>query len=190
MFDYLAVLISVVLGLGITHLLTGISAAINRRHQVRIDWLQLFWAVNILLYVLAVWWGMYWWKQLTVWTVQSFFFLTAYAIILFLLASALFPGESGAEVPGGSALERNRKWFFGLLLAAHLIDIPETAAKQVDGLRAVPSQYWVVAPAFITIALVGLFVNRRNIQAVTAPLWLTILLGYEFLSALDRIVAR
>ena len=63
MFDYLAVLISVVLGLAITHVLTGVSRAINDRHNHPLDWVQLFWAVNVLAYVLAVWWGMYWWKD-------------------------------------------------------------------------------------------------------------------------------
>src|SRR5437588_11610984 len=117
MFDYLAVLISVVLGLAVTHVLTGISAAINRRHHVRLDWVQLFWAVNVLAYVLAVWWGMYWWKHLTVWTVQEFVFLTTYAIVLFLMASALFPAEAGRSDSEQTTFARNRMWFFALLLA-------------------------------------------------------------------------
>ena len=96
MFDYLAVLISVVLGLAVTHVLTGVSGAINRRHYVRVDWVQLFWAVNELAYVLAVWWGMYWWKHLAVWTVQEFAFLTTYAIVLFLMASALSQAMAAA----------------------------------------------------------------------------------------------
>lgn len=102
MFDYLAVLISLVFGFAVTHVLTGVNGAINRRDRVRIDWLQMFWA---------------------------------------------FPGEGGRAEPERTAFERNRIWFFGLLLAAHLIDIPETAAKQADGLRAVPTQYWFVSPA-------------------------------------------
>src|SRR6476661_462113 len=146
MFDYLAVLISVVLGLAVTHVLTGISGAINRRQQHRPDWLQIWWGINVLAYVLAVWWGMYWWKHLSVWTVQAFAFLTSYAIVLFLMASVLFPGEGRRAQSERTAFERNRQWFFGLLLAAHLIDIPETAAKQVDGLRSVPAQYWFVSP--------------------------------------------
>ena len=190
MFDYLAVLISVVLGLAITHVLTGVSAAINRRHHVPIDWLQLFWAVNVLAYVLAVWWGMYWWKHLTVWTVQSFAFLTSYAIVLFLMASALFPGEAASDAAGQGAFARNRRWFFGLLLAAHLIDIPETAAKQADGLRAVPPQYWIVAPVFILIAAIGLIGRRRTVHAALAPAWLATLIGYEVFSALNQIIAR
>jgi hypothetical protein len=189
MFDYLAVLISVVLGLAVTHVLTGISGAINRRHHVRLDWVQLFWAINVLAYVLAVWWGMYWWKHLAVWTVQEFVFLTTYAIVLFLMASALFPGDGGRSDPEQATFERNRTWFFGLLLAAHLIDIPETAAKQADGLRAVPPQYWFAGPAFIAIALTGLLTSRRTVHAILAPAWLIVLVSYEIFSALDRIVA-
>jgi len=189
-FDYLAVLISVVLGLAVTHVLSGFAGTINRRASVRPDWVQLFWGVNVLGYVLGVWWGMYWWKHLSVWTVQQFVFLTAYSIVLFMMASTLFPAEDNRGEEGESAFWRNRRWFFGLLLAAHLIDIPETAAKQVDGLRAVPPEYWVVAPAFLAIALAGLLTRDRKVHAALAPAWLTVLVGYEVFSALDRIVAR
>ena len=190
MFDYLAVLISVVLGLAIIHILTGISNAIDRRSSTAPDWLQLFWAVNVLAFVLAVWWGMYWWKHLDVWTVEAFAFLTAYAVALFMLASTLFGREGASENRENTALWRNRRWFFGFLLATHLIDIPETVAKQADGLRAVPPQYRIVAPAFIGIALTGLLTARRRVHTVLAPAWLAVLIGYEVFSSLDYIVVR
>ena len=190
MFDYLAVLISVVLGLAVTHVLTGISGAINRRDRMRPDWIQIWWGVNVLAYVLAVWWGMYWWKHLTVWTVQSFAFLTGYAIVLFMMASLLFPWEGGEGSAAIPALWRNRHWFFGMLLAAHLIDIPETTAKQVEGLRAVAGQYWFAAPAFLAIAIAGLVTQKRRVHAVLAPAWLAVLVSYEVFSALDQIVAK
>ena len=190
MFDYLAVLISVVLGLAVTHVLTGVSGAINRRHRVPVNWVQLFWGLNVLAYVLAVWWGMYWWKHLSVWTVQEFAFLTSYAIVLFLMASALFPAEAARSEGDDATFERNRQWFFGLLLAAHLIDIPETAAKQLDGLRAIAPQYWFAGPAFIAIAIAGLLTRRRPVHAILAPAWLMVLVSYEVFSALDQIVAR
>ncbi len=189
MFDYLAVLISVVLGLAITHVLAGITSAINGRDKQRPDWIQVWWGVNVLAYVLAVWWGMYWWKHLTVWTVQQFAFLTSYAIVLFLTASLLFPSEGGEEAAGLPALWRNRRWFFGMLLAAHVIDLPETAAKQVDGLRAVAGLYWFAEPAFLAIAIAGLVTAKRRVHAVLAPAWLAVLMGYEVFSALDQIVA-
>ena len=109
------------------------------------------------------------------WTVQEFVFLTTYAIVLFLMASALFPAEVGRSDAEQATFARNRTWFFGLLLAAHLIDIPETAAKQSDGLRAVPPQYWFAGPAFIAIALTGLLTSRRRVHALPAPAWLTVI---------------
>lgn len=190
MFDYLAVLISVVLGLAVTHVLAGISGTINRRERSRPDWIQIGWGVNVLAYVLAVWWGMYWWKHLTVWTVQSFAFLTGYAIVLFMMASLLFPWEAGEGSGATPALWRNRRWFFAMLFAAHMIDIPETAAKQVDGLRTVPGQYFFAAPAFLAIAAIGWATQRRSVHAVLAPAWLAVLIAYELFSALDQIVAK
>lgn len=190
MFDYLAVLISVVLGLAVTHVLTGISGAINRRERHRPDWIQMWWGINVLAYVLAVWWGMYWWKQLNIWTVQEFAFLTGYAIVLFMMASLLFPWEGGEGSAAQPALWRNRRWFFAMLIAADLIDIPETAAKQVDGLRAVPPQYWVVVPALLAISVTGWLTERRSVHAVLAPAWLAVLVGYEVFSAIDQIVAK
>jgi hypothetical protein len=77
-----------------------------------------------------------------------------------MMASLLFPWEAGEGSAATPALWRNRRWFFGLLLAAHLIDIPETAAKQADGLRAVPGQYFFAAPAFLAIAVIGLTTQR------------------------------
>ena len=47
MFDYLAVLILVVLGLAVTHTLGGV---IKQRHHLRLDWLRLFWGLNVLVY--------------------------------------------------------------------------------------------------------------------------------------------
>ena len=190
MFDYLAVLISVVLGLAVTHILSGVGGVINRRHRLRPDWLQLFWGLNVLAYVLAVWWGMYWWKHLAVWTVQAFAFLTGYAIVLFMMAATLFPEEGTGENDDPTAFWHNRRWFFGLLLAAHLIDIPETASKQTEGLRAIVPQYWVAGPAFIAIAIAGLISTNRRVHGFLAPAWLTVLVSYELFSALDQIVAR
>jgi hypothetical protein len=58
MFEYLGVLIAVILGLSLTHLLRGLSRLIHMRRTVKPYWVQIVWTVNILIYVLAVWWGM------------------------------------------------------------------------------------------------------------------------------------
>ena len=47
MFDYLGVLISVILGLALTHLLLGTSRLIQERDSVKPYWVQLVWTLNV-----------------------------------------------------------------------------------------------------------------------------------------------
>ena len=48
-FEYLAVLISIVAGLGLTPLLVSITRVIHGRHSVRVYWVQRVWALNLAL---------------------------------------------------------------------------------------------------------------------------------------------
>lgn len=58
-FSYLAVLLSIVLGLGLTQLLTAIGRLIRHRDRVHVQWLPLLWAGILLLIYVQVWWSMY-----------------------------------------------------------------------------------------------------------------------------------
>jgi hypothetical protein len=51
------------------------------------------WTANVVIYVLGIWFGMYWWKGLEVWTVEWFFFIAGYAVVIFMWASMLYPPE-------------------------------------------------------------------------------------------------
>jgi len=189
MFDYLGVLISIILGLALTHLLRGLSRLIHMRRTIKPYWVQVVWTFNIVLYVLAYWWGMYWWKHQAAWTVQQFFFLISYATVVFMLGSMLYPPETPSDLDLERHFFDNRKWFFGIQLLAVLLDIPETLLKGVGGLRAVPTEYVVVMPLFIAIAVTGLVTANRKVHAVLAPAWLILMLGYETLTSLDKIVS-
>lgn len=190
MFDYLGVLISVILGLGLTHLLLGLSRTIQARHTVRIYWVHIVWTFSMLVYVLAIWWGMYWWRQLHEWTIQFFMFLAGYSAVLFLLASLLFPHELRDGLDFEAEFMRNRRWFFGLLIVALALDIPETALKGVDHLRAVPAQYILFLPSALLLAAAGWLTANRRAHGLIAISWLAALLGYLTLSSLQRVVVH
>lgn len=189
MFDYLAILISVILGLALTHLLFGVSRLIQLRHGVRIYWVQLLWTFNVILYVLALWWGMFWWKHLQVWTIQEFFFLTFYTIVVFLLASILFPHECHEGLDCEAHFFRNKNWFFGAQITASLFDIPETLFKSYDGLRGVPHEYYVFITALILIDVIGLVSSNRTTHRMLPIAWLALIVGYETATSIHRIVA-
>lgn len=96
--DYFGVLISVILGLALTHVLRGLGRIIQMRHEVRSYWVHIVWAINVVIYVLAIWWSMYYWKGLEDWNFEWFFFIAGYAIAVFMWAYMLFPAEFPAGV--------------------------------------------------------------------------------------------
>ncbi|NIO33195.1 MAG: hypothetical protein GTN75_15590 [Gemmatimonadetes bacterium] len=189
LFEYLGVLISVVMGLGITHLLIGTSKLIQQRDSIRAYWVHTLWTVNILVYVLAIWWGMFWWSRLAEWTFYQFLFVTLYAVALFLLAAMLYPWDFPTDFDFKGYFYKNRSWFFGIQFVAWCIDVPETVLKEGTGLRELPQLYFFFVATMLGLSLVGAITNNRRYHEFYAPFWLVFLLGYLGLTTLARIAA-
>jgi hypothetical protein len=188
MFAYLGVLISVILGLALTHLLVGLSKTIQLRSSVRIYWVQIVWVFNVILYVLALWWGMFWWNKLQIWPIEEFLFIMVYSIVVFMLASLLFPWEFEANLDCERYFFANKSWFFGVFLAAMLLDIPETWQKGMSHLRDVPAQYIIFIPISLLILLTGLLSSNRRVHGLLSIAWLLLMLAYLAFTSLSRIV--
>jgi len=189
MFEYLGILIAVILGLALTHLVRGLSRLIHIRRTAKIWWPHILWTINILIYVLGVWWGMFWWNSLHEWTVQQFFFIATYCTILFLLASMLYPPECPHDFDSERYFLDNKNWFFGIQFVAWLFDIAESLIKASSHLRNVPPQYIAFFPAVLAICIAGLASRNRRVHAFLAVAWLAVVSSYLTLTALDKIVA-
>jgi hypothetical protein len=187
LFEYLGVLISVVMGLGITHLLIGISKIIQFRNTVRIYWVHILWSINILVFILVIWWGMFWWSSLNGWIFYQFLFVTLYAIILFVLASLLFPGNIPSNFDFKEYFLKNRSWFFGLQILAWLVDIAETNLKAELDLRELPQWYFLNVGINISLALIAAITKNPRFHAFFAPFWLAFLLFYLGFTTLAKI---
>src|SRR5260370_2945148 len=90
-FEYVTVLISIVLGLGITQILTGIARLIQKRDKLIVYWPHLLWIVFILFLHVQEWWVMYELKTFMPWRVPVFFFVMLYPLPLFLMSTLNFP---------------------------------------------------------------------------------------------------
>ncbi|MEJ2205906.1 MAG: hypothetical protein P8170_17565 [Gemmatimonadota bacterium] len=115
-FEYLSVLISIVLGLGITHLLLGFGRWLERRDTFRPFGPSLAWAGFILLVHLQTWWTMFGYREYSEWNFLQFTVVLLQPIVLFLLAMVVFPS---GETPLRDLRENffhQRPWLFGLLI--------------------------------------------------------------------------
>jgi len=90
-FEYVTVLISVVLSLGIAQILLGVAGMIKQFDRVTLYWPHLLWVLFVLLLHIQEWWVTYELKNFTPWRLPSFLFIMIYPINLFVLAKLLFP---------------------------------------------------------------------------------------------------
>jgi len=115
-FSYLSVLISIVLGLGVTQVLTGFGRVIEARDRVRVYGPALIWAGVILLIHIQTWWVMFGLRAHEGWTFGAFLMVLLQPLVLYLLAALVLPTDFG----GGSPIdlrvhyERHAPWFFGI----------------------------------------------------------------------------
>jgi len=188
-FEYIGVLISVIMGLGITHLATGATKLIQNRDQVQFYLPHALWTVNILVYILLIWWGLYWWSSHDNWYAYEYLFITLYSVVLFFLAAMLYPWDMDKDIDVRAYFFRNRIWFFGAMLLAWCIDIPETLIKAAADLRPLPQEYFLFVGLHMGMAAIGLATQNRIVHLLLPIGWFALTLYYVLMSTLGRISA-
>ena len=186
-FEYLGVILSVIMGLGLTHILAGLSKTIHHRNSVKPYWVHTLWTFNTLIYIIIIWWGMFWWSNQQDWSFFQFLLLILYAIVLFLLASLLYPWDLPTDFDFETHFFDTRPWFFSVLAIAWLIDIPETVSKSQDSLRDLPPGYAVFSGTLIATSIVGALWSNRTYHKIVAVLWGVVIIVYLTATTLGEI---
>jgi hypothetical protein len=124
-FEYVSVLISIVLGLGITQIVSGLADIIHQWNRVKLYWPHLMWIVFVFFLHIQEWWVLYDLRTLGEWKLPTFLFIILYPINLFILARILFP--SAGSDPGDFKkfyFENFRKFFVWavILIALSMAD--------------------------------------------------------------------
>jgi hypothetical protein len=96
LFEYLSVAVSIVLGVGLTHILANLGAVFRSgvRHGIHSAWVVL-----LLLLLLQIWWALWDFNSGVAWNQFSFFFVLLGPGLLYVAETLLIP--RGA-VPAGS----------------------------------------------------------------------------------------
>jgi hypothetical protein len=156
MFEYVAVLTSIVVGLGMTHLLQGTARLIQHPERGRPYWIHLGWVLYMFLMSIFWWWWEFRLGSLEAWTFQVYAFVILFAVTVYLLCALLFPSDlEGYDGFKGYFYSR-RAWFFGTFVLYQLVDFGDTMLKGDDYLAGLGAEYLVgkvfkVSLSFIAI---------------------------------------
>jgi hypothetical protein len=122
-FEHISVLISIILGLGLTHLLTAVHRLVQARQRVRLYWLTLLWVALIFVSQVEWWWGSYALRDQTVWNFFYFVFVLLSPVSLYLAAAFALPEmEPDRHYDLREYYYGARRWFFAFVAAGPALD--------------------------------------------------------------------
>lgn len=174
-FNYLAVLISIVLGLGITQLLSGFGRWIESRSAAPAYAPTVVWAVMLLVMHVQTWWSMYGMRYHEDWTFLEFVVVLLQPIVLYLLATITLPNPASATLDLKSSYFAQRRWFFGLLIALLFVSV----GRDIALTGALPSALNLLFHAlFVTLAICGIIAARESIHRFIAFFSATVIVVY------------
>ena len=128
-YPHIRVVLGMVIGLGVTRLLSGLARLVQHPGQHRMDAVHLGWVGSTLLALVHFWWWQFGLYQIEAWTFGTYLFVIGYAIALFLLAALLFPDSMAGYEGYGDYFQERRAWFFGVLASTYLLDVIDTLLK-------------------------------------------------------------
>ena len=160
-FEFISVLISIVFGLGLTHLAQGAFQLISKRRYYQVHLLLTGYTFLVLL---LNWWTFFLWKDHTPWAFEELLVLVVWAMWFYVLAIVLYPPELDEtdELEIVASQRLYAKAFLGLLAT----DTAQTASL---GTLFTP---WYYLPFVGWNALLAcLFLLARGPRLRTAVAW-------------------
>ena len=99
LFEFLMVLVSVVIGLGITEVLTGWAGMLRERATIRPYWMHVLFQAGVFMALLQQWWEFWDLSDVDQLTFPAVLAILATPVVLFLVAHLLFPDDiRGADL--------------------------------------------------------------------------------------------
>lgn len=183
-FSYLIILVSIILGLGITRLLTGLGQQIERRGQIRSYWPAITWAIILLLVHVQSWWSMFGMRSHEGWTFLAFLVVLLQPIALYLLSALVLPtAGAGAVVDLRAHYYAQTRWFFalfGVLLVTSLVKDLTLSGSLPD----TPNVAFHLV--FLALAVTGAITKREGFHHANAAVTV-VLLGVYIAALFSRL---
>jgi len=162
---HVRVLFSIILGLGISHLLRGVAKIVQHPGKYRVYWVQLVWVLFLFLYMIHFWWWEFRLHQITEWTFPLYFFVAVYSVLLYLLCTLLFPEEMGEYESYEDYFYARKGWIFSLLTILFMADMGDTLVKGSVYFRSLGFFYYIRTLLCLGLSIAAIKVKDRRFHA-------------------------
>jgi hypothetical protein len=181
-FEYLSVLISIILGLAITQILQGFRDLMQARTRLTLYWPSVLWAILLLAVCVQEWWAMFGWRDHDPWTFVGFSMMLAQTVATYMAAALALPDVKGDEaIDLRTYYYANHRWFFTMGVAAIAISILKD--RVLTGAWTSPPLNLAMLLVFLAILLANALFLRERVHKTLAPLaviWLVLYIALLF----------
>lgn len=175
-FEYIAVLLSIILGLGITQLLTGIARLVRDGRALAPAWWVMVLVAMLLLAHFQVWWVSFQWRHVATWTFLSYAALMILPMLLYLAAYLVLPADLRLD---GKELVREfvdrRRPFFAIFA---LLPLASFFQQYVQALPFALDFDTGVRLSWLVLAVPGFLSRRVAVQATLAVINMVVFVIY------------
>ena len=171
-FEYVAVLVSIIVGLALAQLLRGLGQMVVNRDGPRPYWVHLIWTAYFFINIVMFWW----WEFRLVeakWSLTLYLVLIIYATLFFFVSIVIQPGELQGASSYKEYYYSRRRWIFGLLIALVLWDVVDTFSKGFEPVRGVEIEYLLMQASLFTAACVAIASARERYHEVFSVVLIT-----------------
>jgi len=178
MFEYVMVLASIIVGLGLTHLLQGILDIIQER--TRPYWVHLVWVGWTFIQSIFWWWWEFRYNEVETWTFPLFLFVIGFAFLVYLMCGFLFPKSIDKYGDFKAYFYARRAWFFGVLAVFFSVDLIDTALKGMDYFWGLGPEYIIATPVLAAAAVAAALIRSERYHKVFAVFMFLYQLSWAF----------
>jgi hypothetical protein len=175
-FNYLSVLLSIVLGLAIAQVLQGLRGLILARVKVKLYLPTMIWVGIALLIAVQAWWASFGLHLRANWTFLTFIVIVLQAISIYMVAALVLPDVTGEEIVDlRDHYFAHRSWFFSALFASILFSAVKELALRGHLPGRVNGKFHLI---FGLAAIIAAITRRELFHKLLAPAIALLLLLY------------
>ena len=171
-YGHLRILESLIIGLAITRVLSGLSRRLQ--DPVRTDRMnaQLVWSLVVLLGAIHFWWWEFALRFIINWNFWIYVFILAYASLFFLMSTLLYPDHIQEHADREIFFIRRRTAFFAIFALSFGFDLVDTAIKGREHLNELGSVYYARILLGTIIAIIAMKTGNSRKLMWLGLIWL------------------
>lgn len=174
-FSYLSVMVSIVLGLGLTQLFAGIGNLVQVRRRVKLYWLHRLWVFLLIVLHLHMWWSFWALRGVAEWTYAIFVYVIFGPGALVVASHIIIPELLDGRIDVERHYFDTSPLFFGILTAAAVWAM---LLEPIMGLRSFLVPFRILqAVGVVTLGSCSASKNKRLHAAAIAVIVLILATG-------------